>query len=105
MMPVRIEYHEVLKTGDLFLFRFYTVEGYTQTENADFVPSESTSHDWAHMRDDGSLSALKRSRYVLAAFEKVETFGPEEFVFAFPEGTRVTNTIAGGESVVDAPGK
>jgi len=52
-----------------------------------------------------SLSVLKRSHYVLANFSEVETFEPEEFVLAFPEGTRVTNNITGGESVVGAPVK
>jgi len=105
MMPVRIEYHQILENGELFLFRFYTVEEYTQTEKAVFVPSKCTLHDLAHVRDDGSLSVLKRSRYVLATFEDVETFEPEEFIFAFPEGTRVRNNFTGGEFVEGVPGK
>jgi hypothetical protein len=55
--------------------------------------------------EDGTIGDLLLSAYTLTSFEEVEEFTPEEFVFTFPEGTRVTNNITGVESVVGAPGK
>jgi len=105
MMPIRIEYHDILKDGGLFLFRYYTVEENTRSATGVFLPSKCTLHDLARVREDGTISALRRTAYTLTAFEEVEKFAPEEFVFTFPEGTRVTNNITGVESVVGAPGK
>jgi hypothetical protein len=103
MMPTRIEYHQVLQNGDLFLSRFNTVEAYSRTEEGVYVPSECTIHNCVRHKEDGTIGDLLLSTYTLTSFEEVEKFAPEEFVFTFPEGTRVTNNITGVESVVGAP--
>lgn len=105
MMPTRIEYHQVLEDGGLFLSRFNTVEAYSRTEEGVYVPSECTVHNCLRHKEDGTIGDLLLSAYTLTSFEEVEKFMPEEFVFTFPEGTRVTNNITGVESVVGAPGK
>lgn len=105
MMPTRIEYHQVLEDGGLFLSRFNTVEAYSRTEEGVYVPSECTVHNCLRHNEDGTIGDLRLSAYTLTSFEEVEEFTPEEFVFTFPEGTRVTNNITGVESVVGAPGK
>lgn len=105
MMPTRIEYHQVLEDGGLFLSRFNTVEAYSRTEEGVYVPSECTVHNCLRHKEDGTIGELLLSTYTLTSFEEVEKFAPEEFVFTFPEGTRVTNHMTNGESVVGAPGK
>lgn len=105
MMPIRIEYHQVLEDGGLFLSRFNTVEAYSRTEEGVYVPSECTVHNCLRHKEDGTIGDLLLSAYTLTSFEEVEKFPPLAFVFNFPEGTRVTNNITGVESVVGAPGK
>ena len=105
MMPTRIEYHQVLEDGGLFLSRFNTVETYSRTEEGVYVPSECTVHNCLSHKEDGTIGDLLLSTYTLTFFEEVEKFAPEEFVFTFPEGTRVTDNIVGVESVVGAAGK
>lgn len=99
MMPTRIEYHQIVKDGGLFLFRYYTVEAYSRTEEGVYVPSECTVHNCLRHKEDGTIGDLLLSTYTLTSFEEVEKFAPEEFVFTFPEGTRVADHSTESEPI------
>jgi len=105
MMPIRIECSDILENGELFLYRYFTVEKYVRTENGAFLPVESTVHDLVRRRGDGSISVDARRTFTMTAYEENVQFGPEEFTYTFPDGTFVRNHIAGDQRVVGEESK
>lgn len=71
------------------LYRYFTVEQYARTINGAILPAEATIHDLARMREDGSIDEKIRKTYLMTGYEEDVQFGPNEFTYDFPEGTRV----------------
>jgi len=122
MMPTRIEYYQIVKEkeGELFLYRYFTVEEYTHTDNGAFLPHKSTVHDFARKREDGSISVDKTHAYEMTAFQVNVQFNPDEFRYTFPEGVHVQNhtvnssykvgdkednTVTGAPNIHQVPGQ
>jgi hypothetical protein len=93
MMPQKIEYYQVLPDGNLFLYQFFVVEKYKQTDNGSYIPEECTLYDYAHS-DGNSTTWEVEEKYKLNQLEVDTDIQNSEFVFKFPAGTRVDDYIA-----------
>lgn len=90
MMPAKIEFFDIMKNGDLFLYRVVKIDNYLQTKQGAYIPESGTIYDFAS-RESGQLKWQVEDRFKLTKSEIGIDIPDSEFELKFPPGTSVTD--------------
>jgi len=104
MMPVEIEYFQVLSNGGLFLYRVVKIEKYLETKQGSYLPESGVTYEFAS-RDDGKLTWRVEERFKLIKSETGLDIPDSEFQLTFPPGTRVTDYTIDVDYLIPKDGK
>ena len=101
MMPVRIEYYQIVSTGPLFLYRYQTFGKYIRTKSGAYLPQETTTFETNNDKDGYS----RKTVFEMTNFDDNASFSPAEFTYTFPQEAHVRDNRPNGQDDVTPPAK